>query len=34
MEISPNTLEWRDAYKLLVGSILPRPIAFVTTIDG
>lgn len=34
MEISPNTLEWREAYKLLVGSILPRPIAFVSTIDG
>jgi flavin reductase (DIM6/NTAB) family NADH-FMN oxidoreductase RutF len=33
MEIVPDTLEWRDAYKLLVGSILPRPIAFVTTID-
>ena len=26
-------LPWRDAYKLLVGSILPRPIAFVTTSD-
>ena len=34
MEISPETLEWREAYKLLVGSILPRPIAFVSTIDG
>jgi flavin reductase (DIM6/NTAB) family NADH-FMN oxidoreductase RutF len=33
MEISPDTLEWKDAYKLLVGSILPRPIAFVSTID-
>jgi flavin reductase (DIM6/NTAB) family NADH-FMN oxidoreductase RutF len=33
MEVSPDTLEWRDAYKLLIGSILPRPIAFVTTID-
>ncbi|MDF2854998.1 MAG: hypothetical protein K0Q87_849 [Neobacillus sp.] len=33
MEIVPDTLEWRDAYKLLVGSILPRPIAFVTTVD-
>ncbi|WP_342431881.1 flavin reductase family protein [Neobacillus sp. FSL H8-0543] len=33
MEIVPDTLEWRDAYKLLIGSILPRPIAFVTTID-
>jgi flavin reductase (DIM6/NTAB) family NADH-FMN oxidoreductase RutF len=33
MEVSPDTLEWRDAYKLLIGSILPRPIAFVTTMD-
>ena len=33
MEVSPDTLEWRDAYKLLIGSIVPRPIAFVTTID-
>lgn len=31
MEINPLSLEWRDAYKLLVGSILPRPIAFVST---
>ncbi len=34
MEISPETLEWREAYKLLVGSILPRPIAFVSSIDA
>lgn len=33
MNISPENLKWQDAYKLLVGSILPRPIAFVTTID-
>ncbi|WP_066061688.1 flavin reductase family protein [Neobacillus soli] len=33
MEITPATLEWQDAYKLLVGSILPRPIAFVSTMD-
>lgn len=33
MEINPEKLVWRDAYKLLVGSILPRPIAFVTTMD-
>ena len=33
MEINPGNLEWKDAYKLLVGSILPRPIAFVTTLD-
>ncbi|QED47695.1 flavin reductase family protein [Cytobacillus dafuensis] len=34
MEITPGNLEWRDAYKLLAGSILPRPIAFVTTLDA
>jgi flavin reductase (DIM6/NTAB) family NADH-FMN oxidoreductase RutF len=33
MEVAPSTLEWKDAYKLLIGSILPRPIAFVSTID-
>ncbi|MFZ3588802.1 flavin reductase family protein [Bacillus sp. DJP31] len=33
MDIRPDTLEWQNAYKLLVGSILPRPIAFVSTID-
>ncbi|MED1467803.1 flavin reductase family protein [Bacillus salipaludis] len=36
MEITPETLEWKEGYKLLVGSILPRPIAFVSTLaeDG
>jgi flavin reductase (DIM6/NTAB) family NADH-FMN oxidoreductase RutF len=33
MEVNPASLDWKDAYKLLVGSILPRPIAFVSTID-
>jgi flavin reductase (DIM6/NTAB) family NADH-FMN oxidoreductase RutF len=33
LEITPGNLEWKDAYKLLVGSILPRPIAFVTSVD-
>ncbi|WP_163100519.1 flavin reductase family protein [Peribacillus alkalitolerans] len=33
MEVQPETLAWRDAYKLIVGSILPRPIAFVSSID-
>ncbi|NHM31045.1 flavin reductase family protein [Neobacillus terrae] len=33
MEINPQSLEWRDAYKLLIGSILPRPIAFVSTVN-
>ncbi|WP_108669906.1 flavin reductase family protein [Peribacillus acanthi] len=33
MDVQPDTLAWRDAYKLMVGSILPRPIAFVSSID-
>ncbi|WP_335873047.1 flavin reductase family protein [Bacillus sp. 2205SS5-2] len=33
MEITPDNLAWQDAYKLLIGSIVPRPIAFVSTID-
>ncbi|MCR8641246.1 flavin reductase family protein [Paenibacillus sp. N1-5-1-14] len=33
MNIAPSDLAWRDAYKLMVGSILPRPIAFVSTLD-
>ncbi|TVY10966.1 flavin reductase family protein [Paenibacillus cremeus] len=34
MNIDPAALEWREAYKLLIGSIVPRPIAFVSTVDG
>ncbi|WP_283153223.1 flavin reductase family protein [Guptibacillus hwajinpoensis] len=33
MKVQPNTLAWKDSYKLLIGSILPRPIAFVSSID-
>jgi len=33
MKIDPGTLDWRDAYKLLIGSIVPRPIAFVSSVD-
>ncbi|ANS75882.1 hypothetical protein AWM70_15860 [Paenibacillus yonginensis] len=34
--IDPNGQQERDIYKLLIGSIIPRPIAFVTTLgeDG
>lgn len=36
MQIDPSTLPWREAYKLLIGSVLPRPIAWVSTVgtDG
>jgi flavin reductase (DIM6/NTAB) family NADH-FMN oxidoreductase RutF len=33
MEISLQNLDRRDAYKLLIGSVLPRPIAWVSTQD-
>ncbi|MCA1064223.1 flavin reductase family protein [Rossellomorea sp. AcN35-11] len=33
MDIKPETLEWQAAYKLMIGSILPRPIAFVSSLD-
>jgi flavin reductase (DIM6/NTAB) family NADH-FMN oxidoreductase RutF len=32
MDIDPATLEERDQYKLMTGSIVPRPIALVTTV--
>lgn len=34
MEIDPRTLEGADRYKLLIGCIVPRPIAFVSTISA
>ena len=33
MELDPATLAHTDAYKLLIGSVLPRPIAWVSTVD-
>jgi flavin reductase (DIM6/NTAB) family NADH-FMN oxidoreductase RutF len=33
MEFTPTTMPWRDRYKLLTGSIIPRPIAFVSTLS-
>ncbi len=33
MDIKLETLEWQSAYKLMIGSILPRPIAFVSSLD-
>jgi flavin reductase (DIM6/NTAB) family NADH-FMN oxidoreductase RutF len=33
MELLPEDLEIRDRYKLLIGSVVPRPIAFVSTIS-
>lgn len=33
LHIEPTTLTERENYKLLIGSIIPRPIAFITTIS-
>lgn len=33
MELLPEDLAVRDRYKLLIGSVVPRPIAFVSTIS-
>lgn len=33
MELSPENLQAHDRYKLLIGGIVPRPIAFVSTVS-
>jgi len=33
MDIDPAALSSRDAYKLMISCIIPRPIAFVTTLS-
>lgn len=33
MHLDPSTLPQRDRYKLMIGAIVPRPIAFVSTIS-
>jgi flavin reductase (DIM6/NTAB) family NADH-FMN oxidoreductase RutF len=36
MELSPDSLPWNSLYKLLTGSVLPRPIGWISTLaaDG
>lgn len=33
MEISPENYPWNSIYKIMIGSILPRPIGWISTID-
>jgi flavin reductase (DIM6/NTAB) family NADH-FMN oxidoreductase RutF len=33
MDITPSALPHREVYKLLIGAIVPRPIAWVSTVD-
>lgn len=36
MEITPETMPWKSFYKLMIGSIVPRPIGWISTLapDG
>ncbi len=34
MEVQPESLAINDRYKLLIGSVVPRPIAFVSTVSS
>lgn len=34
MEIDPNNLPWQSIYKILIGSILPRPIGWISSLNG
>jgi flavin reductase (DIM6/NTAB) family NADH-FMN oxidoreductase RutF len=34
MEADPSTIPWKSVYKILVGSILPRPIGWISTVDA
>ena len=33
MDISPEALPWQSVYKIMIGSILPRPIGWISSID-
>ena len=33
MEITPGTMPWQSIYKLMIGSIVPRPIGWISTVD-
>jgi flavin reductase (DIM6/NTAB) family NADH-FMN oxidoreductase RutF len=33
MEASPEQMDWRSVYKILIGSVLPRPIGWISTIS-
>jgi len=34
MEISPEDLPWQSVYNILVGSVVPRPIGWISTVDS
>ncbi|MEJ2657182.1 MAG: flavin reductase family protein [Desulfobacterales bacterium] len=34
MEVAPEDLPWQSVYKLLIGSVVPRPIGWISTVDS
>lgn len=34
MEIDPTTLPWNSVYKILTGSVVPRPIGWISSVDA
>lgn len=34
MQLDPQTMATAAVYKLLIGCVVPRPIAWVSTVDG
>jgi flavin reductase (DIM6/NTAB) family NADH-FMN oxidoreductase RutF len=34
MEIDPLSLPWKSVYKILIGSVVPRPIGWISSIDS
>jgi flavin reductase (DIM6/NTAB) family NADH-FMN oxidoreductase RutF len=34
LEIAPENLPWQSVYKILVGSVVPRPIGWISTVDS
>jgi flavin reductase (DIM6/NTAB) family NADH-FMN oxidoreductase RutF len=34
MEIDPLSLPWKSVYKILIGSVVPRPIGWISSIDA
>ncbi|MFW5692036.1 MAG: flavin reductase family protein, partial [Chloroflexota bacterium] len=34
MEITPGDIPWKSMYKLMIGTVLPRPIGWVSTVDA
>lgn len=34
MEFDPSSLPWQSIYRLMIGSIVPRPIGWISTVNG